>query len=581
MTVFSRDETVQRLKEMADIVQIIGEHVQLRKSGVNHQGLCPFHSEKTPSFMVSPGRRSFHCFGCGEGGDVFTFLMLYHRFTFPEALKELAARYQMELPEVQISDRDREQLTKRQVLHEINEKAAALYHHHLLTSPQAEPARRYLRERGIPDEIIARFRLGFAPDRWDFLLKGLGRSFSPILLREAGLAVEKEQGGYYDRFRKRILFPIHELTGKTVAFSGRALGDGQPKYLNSPETPIFSKSHNLFGLLQNREAIRQSGNCLIVEGNFDMLALVAHSVPNVVAPLGTALTIPQLRILKGYAEEAILLFDGDAAGLKAAMRVVPLFLSEQLAARVVTLPAGHDPDTYIREAGRDGLEKLILGAMPLSDFVFTRLADKFGLGLEGKGAIITELQPLLAAIPDQVRQSLFASHFAQKLGVPSEELLAANRRKSGAVITPKPGGVIIDLPLKQKQLLEFLICYPEYLQEFLTIGVGKVLSSTAGRNILQKMQILAENGPEELLESLEAGPERAFVSRLLLAAPSYSDAEKLETAAEMRTWLEKKILKSRKEQLIHQMIQAFQEKNEQLCQKLQEQIREVDRFLSS
>jgi DNA primase len=578
---FSRDETVQRLKAMADIVQIIGEHVQLRKSGTNYQGLCPFHSEKTPSFMVNPARRWFHCFGCGEGGDVFTFMMLYHRLTFPEVIKDLAARYQLELPQVQLSTQDREQLQRRQALYEINDRAAALYHRLLLTSPQAEPARRYLQGRAIPDELVARFRLGFAPERWDFLLKDLARSFTPALLREAGLVIEKEQGGYYDRFRSRILFPICELTGRPVAFSGRILGEGQPKYLNSPETSIFSKSHTLFGLAQNREEIRRSGTCLLVEGNFDMLSLVAHSVPNVVAPLGTSLTAAQIRILKGYANDAVLLFDGDAAGLKAAMRLVPLFLSEQLAARVVILPAGHDPDSFIRSNGREGLEKLIAKALPLSDFVFTRLAASHGLGLEGKGKIIAELQPLLAASPDRMQQSLFASHFAQKLGVAPEELMGGLRPHRPAAALPPKGGIILDLPLKQKQLLEFLICHPEYLQDFMAAGVDDVLASTVGRNILHRLQMLADGGPEGLLESLEPGPERTFISRLLIASPSQTTVEIEEIASGMREWLKKVTFKHKKEQLIRQMDLAFQSQDEHLCLELQEKIREVDRILST
>jgi DNA primase len=578
---FSRDETVQRLKAMADIVQIIGEHVQLRRSGTNYQGLCPFHSEKTPSFMVNPARRCFHCFGCGEGGDVFTFLMLYHRLTFPEVLKDLATRYQLELPQVQLSVQDKEKLQRRQALYEINDKATALYHRFLLTSPQAEPARRYLKGRAIPDELVARFRLGFSPERWDFLLKDLARSFTPALLREAGLVVEKEQGGFYDRFRSRILFPISELTGRPVAFSGRVLGEGQPKYLNSPETSIFSKSHTLFGLAQNREEIRRSGTCLLVEGNFDMLSLVAHSVPNVVAPLGTALTASQIRILKGYADNAVLLFDGDAAGLKAAMRLVPLFLSEQLAARVVILPAGHDPDSFIRSQGREGLEKLIAKALPLSDFVFTRLADNYGLGLEGKGKIIAELQPLLAASPDRVQQLLFASHFAQKLGIAPEEFLGGVRQHRSAAALPPKGAIILDLPLKQKQLLEFLICHPEYLEDFMDEGINEVLASTAGRNILQQLQLLAGDGSEGLLESLEPGPERTFVARLLLSSPSYTDVEIEEIASGMREWLKRTNFKNKKEQLIRQMNLAFQAQDEHLCLELQEKIREVDRIISN
>jgi DNA primase len=576
---FSRDEAVQQLKEMADIVQIIGERVRLQKSGTNFKGLCPFHSEKTPSFMVNPTRRSFHCFGCGEGGDVFTFLMRYHRLTFPEALKDLAGRYQIELPQAKMSAHDRKRLEKRQTLYEICEKASSLYHSALTTDPQAEPARRYLKERAIPDEVISRFRLGFAPDRWDFLTAKLDRSFPAAFLIEAGLAVKKERGGQYDRFRNRILCPIHEVSGKTVAFSGRILGQGQPKYLNSPETPIFSKGRLLFGLAQTKEAIRRSGSCLIVEGNFDLLSLVGRGIDNVVAPLGTALTPGQVRILKGYADEVVLLFDGDAAGLKAAMRSVPIFLGEQLPARVVILPAGHDPDSYIREHGRDGLEALLATALPLSDFVFEQLASRHGLGLEGKAKIIAELKPLLKASPDRVQQSLFASHFAQKLGVGPAELLGESGRRPPASL-PRREDKSLDLPFKQKQLLEFLICYPEYLQRFLSAGIETVMASDAGRNILTQLQTLPTgSGPEQLLETLASGPERNFVSQLLLAVPFYTGTEKEELAGEMLEWLTRTGFKSRKEQLVLQLNQAAQASDEPRILHLQEKIREVDRLL--
>ncbi|MDA8165088.1 MAG: DNA primase [Desulfobacteraceae bacterium] len=580
MTVFfSRDEAVQQLKEMVDIVQIVGEHVRLQKSGTNFKGLCPFHSEKSPSFMVNPARRSFHCFGCGEGGDVFTFLMRYNRLTFPEALKELADRYRIELPQAKMSAQDKARVEKRQALYQASEQAAALYHRVLATDPQAEPARRYLRDRAIPEEIVSRFRLGFAPDRWDFLTSQLGRAFPPALLLEAGLVVEKQQGGHYDRFRNRVLCPIHEAAGKPVAFSGRILGEGQPKYLNSPESPIFNKGRLLFGLAQTKDAIRRSSTCLIVEGNFDLLSLVARGVENVIAPLGTALTADQIRVLKGYADHAVLLFDGDAAGLKAAMRAVPLFLGEQLPARVVILPEGHDPDSYVRAHDREGLEELVAKAMPLSDFVFERLAGRHGLGLEGKAKIMAELQPLLKASPDRVQQMLFASHFAQKLGVAPEEMLGdAGRRPSAS---PLREGKLLDLPLKQKQLLEFLVCYPEYLERLQAAGIEAVLASSAARTILERLRELpAHGGPEQLLETLPPGPERSFVSQLLLAVPSYTETEKEELAAGMIEWLTKAGLRGRKEQLVLQLNQAAQSGDQAHIRHLQEKIREVDRLLS-
>ncbi|PIP42852.1 MAG: DNA primase, partial [Deltaproteobacteria bacterium CG23_combo_of_CG06-09_8_20_14_all_60_8] len=313
-----RAETARLVKEAADIVTVIGEHVQLKRSGANLKGVCPFHAEKTPSFMVQPERQTFHCFGCGEGGDVFTFVMKYHNLTFPEALQELAQRFNVTLPErAGGGGQDQEQAQKRQALLDANEQAAILYHRLLLEAPEAADARAYLAKRGVPAELAERFRLGYAPNRWDFLVKALPTAGLDLeMALAAGLIVKKEHGGFYDRFRDRVQFPILNLSGQIVGFGGRILGDGQPKYLNSPESPVFEKGRVLFGLYQNREAVRQARRCLLVEGNFDLLALLAHGFANAAAPLGTALTPAHIRTLKGYCDETILLFDGDTAGEK-------------------------------------------------------------------------------------------------------------------------------------------------------------------------------------------------------------------------------------------------------------------------
>ncbi|PKN47776.1 MAG: DNA primase, partial [Deltaproteobacteria bacterium HGW-Deltaproteobacteria-16] len=335
MAVNQGEDTVQLIKDVVDIAEIIGEHVSLKRAGTNLKGLCPFHSEKTPSFTVNPERKTYHCFGCGEGGDVFSFMMNFHRLSFVEALKELARKYQIPLPEKPLNPQELEKAQKREALQSANEKAAELFHQLLLSDPTAQKAREYLGKRGIPEEITTEFRLGFAPDSWNFLVNTLPKQNITIeAAKEAGLIVPREKSGFYDRFRNRVMFPIVGLTGRVVAFGGRILDDGQPKYMNSPESPVFDKSRTLFGLYQNREYIRQAKNCLVVEGNFDLLSLAVHGVRNVVAPLGTALTQAHVRSLKGYTDEVILLFDGDQAGLKAAMRSVPLFLSEQVTARI-------------------------------------------------------------------------------------------------------------------------------------------------------------------------------------------------------------------------------------------------------
>lgn len=576
-----RHDTVQRVKEAADIVEIIGEHVSLKRAGVNLKGLCPFHSEKTPSFTVRADRQTYHCFGCNEGGDVFSFMMQYHRMNFAEALKELARRYNVPLPEDAGSAEELAKAKQREALHAANERAAALYHDLLLHSPQAEAARRYLAERGIPAEFVSRFRLGYAPEQWDFLAKALAKEkIPPTIATEAGLLIAKDKGGHYDRFRQRVLFPIIGLTGRVVGFGGRILGEGSPKYLNSPESLIFDKGRTLFGLQQNREAIRQRKKCIVVEGNFDLLSLVVHGVGNVVAPLGTALTAAHVRTLRGYCDEAYLLFDGDSAGLKAAMRSVPLFLGEQLSAKVVVLPDGHDPDTFIRAHGAQGLTALLASAQSLPEFVFDALARQHGLEVEGKSRIVSELRAIIAAISDRdLQRTLFANHFAKKLEVAPAVLLgneSAAKTAPSPVATP-PRQPNRTLTKNEEKLFGFLLVHPEHIAEFLAAGLEESIASDLGREILLafKEAPTTAAGPERILDLIQ-GPEKSSLSRLLVTTPAYADEVKNEAVQEMLAWLKKNSLRVKKERLLHDISTAHQSQDEALWLRLLAQKKELD-----
>ncbi|MFA6499100.1 MAG: DNA primase [Desulfurivibrionaceae bacterium] len=589
MAVYQGEDTVQLIKDAVDIAEIIGEHVSLKRAGTNLKGLCPFHSEKTPSFTVNPERKTYHCFGCGEGGDAISFMMNFHRLSFAEALKELARKYQIALPEKPLNPQELEKAQRREALHVANEKAAELFHQLLLSDPDAQKAREYLDKRGIPEEITKEFRLGFAPDSWNFLVNALPRQkIATESAKEAGLIVPRDNSGFYDRFRNRIMFPIIGLTGRVVAFGGRILDDGQPKYMNSPESPVFDKSRTLFGLYQNREHIRQAKNCLVVEGNFDLLSLVVHGVRNVVAPLGTALTQAHVRSLKGYTDEVILLFDGDQAGLKAAMRSVPLFLSEQVTARIAVLPESHDPDTFVREFGRDELYKHLEAAMPLPEFVFDKLVAQYGLTVAGKTKIVAELQELIKAIGDQqLQRTLFVSHFAKKLGLTPQQLLAG-------VITPPPansqaarptasqGKDEAKLPMKQRQLLEFLLAYPEYLPAFLEAGLEEIIMNQFGLAILHllKRQPDLSGGSEQLLE-FATGQERSFISRLLISTPLHSEEMREQMAQGMLRWLSTTRLKAKQERLTQQSSEARQTQNAQLEMELMTKKIQINRALHS
>ncbi len=533
MTLFSAQEAAKAtVKEAADIVEVIGEHVALKKTGTRYTGLCPFHGEKTPSFSVNPQGQFYYCFGCGASGDVFSFVMQFHHFDFPEALKQLAAKYRIELSERQLSEAEQARLRLREQLYAVHEAAAQCYEQTLVDTRLGAQAREYLRQRGVPDEAISHYRLGFAPDPaaagWDYLARNLrGQGFAAELLLQAGLVLSGKRGGHYDRFRSRVLFPLEDMSGRITAFGGRILGEGQPKYMNSPESLIFSKSRQLFGLYPHREAIRTTRRVLVVEGNFDLLLLAVHGIDNVVAPLGTALSREHVHSLKKYCDEVVLLFDADAAGLKAAMRSIPFFLEEALDGLVALLPKGHDPDSFVREQGRTAIDSLVDGALPLAEFALGNLIGEHGLTLDGKGRIVEELKPLIQAATKREQRELMVSHFAAKLGV---SVSYFNTGKTGPVPSapptdPGPAAVapLQTLGRQEKQLFDFLLFWPEYCGPLQEAGLLKVVRSPALRRMLELMEAhgaATASQPEYLLAAPLEPEERAYViARLMQPAP--------------------------------------------------------------
>ncbi|WP_417914180.1 DNA primase [Candidatus Electronema sp. JM] len=596
------EQTKERIREAADIVQIVGEHVQLRRAGGHFTGLCPFHGEKTPSFSVNPQRQSYKCFGCGESGDVFSFLMKYQNLSFPEVMKALAGRYQISLPEPKLSEAEEAQRQQRGLLHAVNQAAAQLYHEVLLKAPQAEAARQYLIRRGVPQEFLVRYQLGYAPNDWDFAASRLTKTFPAEAVAQAGLIAAKKNG-WYDRFRDRIMFPILDAGGKTAAFGGRILGDGQPKYMNSPESLVFSKGRVLFGLHQHRDAIRQSRRAVLVEGNFDLLLLDVHGISNTVAPLGTALTKEHVRTLRGCCNEAVLLFDGDAAGQKAAKRAVPLFLAERMEAKAALLPSGHDPDSFVREQGAAALQELISKAQPLAEFIFDALVEEHGVTLTGKSRIMAELAELVREAPDRGQQELMAAHFSSKLGVSPQHFLPGGlpqrqeepeqlppfapppeffpeAEDSGHVeITAAPAPV--HLPNDQRQLFNFLVQYPEHFDKLMVDGLLMEHVHTCAqplRDLTQALQRLAAAGPilpEQLLAHLPDGSQaRQMVTELILrgAAQDTPDEDEEQGAsayAVIRAWLRDQKKKRDNKKIFQQIDQT---EDTETVQNLQRQI---------
>ncbi|HJV36950.1 DNA primase, partial [Geomonas sp.] len=361
------DEKVREVRERAPILEVISDYMSLRKSGANYQGLCPFHGEKTPSFNVNPARGIFHCFGCGAGGNAFDFIMRMEGLAFPQAVKFLAKRVGVEIPERPLTREEQRKVDEREELYRINELACEYYCRVLESDEAGSAGRSYLQTRGVDRDTAAAYRMGFAPAGWDNLAKYLQRKgVSAEQAEKLGLLRKRDSGGgYYDTFRNRLLFTISDLHGRAIGFGGRVMDDSLPKYINSPESLIYRKSEVLFGIDLAKKGMREKGSAIIVEGYFDHLALYRAGFTNVLATCGTALTPQHLKVLRRYAEKAYMLFDGDEAGRKATVRSMELFLEEAFPARVIEIPAEDDPDTFVKREGAAGFEPLLEKAQPI------------------------------------------------------------------------------------------------------------------------------------------------------------------------------------------------------------------------
>lgn len=407
------EHKIEEIREATDIVDLISGYVTLKKKGQNYFGLCPFHQEKTASFSVNAAKQIFHCFGCHAGGNVFTFLMRHEGLSFPEAAQFLARRAGIAL---ELQEQDETVVRETETLYFLNESATTFFRRNLAAA-QGEEGRAYLQQRGIPQEIIERFELGYALPEWDALARELSPSFKDDdILLKAGLILKKESGGYYDRFRDRIIFPIRNLSGRVVAFGGRILKpqENAPKYINSPDTPVYSKGKALYGLFQTRDDIRHEGSAVFVEGYMDFLALYAAGIRNVVATLGTSLTEDQARLIRRYTKKVVLLYDSDEAGIKATLRGADILLEADVDVAVVILPEKHDPDSFVREKGEQKLREYIDQAGDIFDFRMKRLS---GLPPESRGDEIRQLLESLSHMKDRIGRNLILSKISEKLHI--------------------------------------------------------------------------------------------------------------------------------------------------------------------
>lgn len=457
---FIPEDKLLEIKDAASLEEVVGQYVKLQVRGKNLVGLCPFHADTTPSFTVAPEKGIFHCFGCGAGGNIFSFLMQYHRLSFPEAVQELARRYGIPITFKDLGPEGSQQAKKRTMAYEINQLAAAFYQA-TLNGPEGKAGREYLAQRGLTEEVIRSFRLGYAPDEWDSLRRHLqGRGVTLEMAQEVGLLMPRDRGGHYDRFRGRIMFPIQDRQSRVIAFGGRIVGAGEPKYLNSPESVLYSKGRTLYGVPQAADALRQTGMALVVEGYLDLIALQVQGIANVVATLGTALTREQVRLLKSLASKVVLVFDGDAAGARAMKRAFPLFAQESLAVRALPLPAGMDPDSYAQAHGADLFGAAWEAAQPWFAYLMEDLINTHGLDIQGRVHILEELRPYFQAMADPVEQDLWVKAAAQRLTVDEGAIrrsLASAAPMAASRLDPR-AGVAVSL---EKELLGWVLCHPE------------------------------------------------------------------------------------------------------------------------
>src|SRR5918999_1425249 len=419
------DSFKQDLLNRVDIVDVVQRYVQLRKAGANYVGLCPFHNEKTPSFSVSPTKQFYHCFGCGVHGNAIGFLMAYASMGYVDAVKELASQLGMQVPESRPRSPEEAARKEREPdLYALMEKAMAFYRAELKKSPRAIE---YLKARGLTGEIAARYRIGYAPDDWQ-ALKNAFDNYEDKALGEVGLIIQNEEGKRYDRFRDRVMFPILNARGAVIGFGGRILDKGEPKYLNSPETPLFEKGRELYGLPQARDAIRAAGRALVVEGYMDVVALAQFGVGYAVATLGTATTPVHVSKLLRLADELVYSFDGDAAGRKAAWRALEVSLPlapDHKPIRFLFLPEGEDPDTYIRKNGKEAFEARVAQAETLSQFLLAQLrAENDLMTAEGRARLVSMAKPQVQKITAPALRLQLINEIAQLSRVAEGEINA-------------------------------------------------------------------------------------------------------------------------------------------------------------
>ncbi len=589
MTGYVPQEKIDEIRDRIDIVHLISEYVALKKTGRNFIGLCPFHREKTPSFSVRPDKQIFYCFGCGVGGNIFSFLMNINGMTFPEAVRYLAGKTGIVLPDTPYHPRSSEQTTEKEQVFQTNKKAAHWFAQNL-AAETAKPVLNYLKGRGMSHDVIESFRLGYAPNGWNGLKNYFEREkTSAEWVEKAGLIIRGKEGTYYDRFRGRLMVPIEDTEGRVIAFGGRVLDQGEPKYLNSPESPVYIKGRHLYGLHKSKEFIRKEGHAILVEGYFDFLSLWRAGIHPVVASLGTALTKEQVDLLRRYTQKVFITFDSDTAGQKALVRSLELFLAADIDAWAVTLPPGHDPDSLVRTYGKEGFEAAIASAHPVETYYLDRVLGHEKTLIGEKNAVKAAVQ-LCVSIRDPIARNLFLRRISERFGIEYDVLKRQVHDARGVSVKPGPKPRVstqIDALRDQADKAELAIVHlmlenPHRIREVLQSGVLDYFSEGELKSIAQKIVRVAGQGlgsvisMEAIIHEIESAPIREAVLRMVMAEElipeEKADRMFIDTVNKIRgNWFKK-----RRGNLQAELIQAQRDGDEALQQSL---VQEKERLI--
>ena len=557
-------EAANLIKQAVDILDVVGRVVPLRRVGNRHVGLCPFHQEKTPSFHVDAANQFYHCFGCGSGGDVLSFVMKHQNLSFGEAIEFLAERYQVVLPEdhrpgSHKGTRDDASVKEREELFRVMEAASEFFYRQLHHSAEGKAARDYVRRRGLPAELVEGERLGYAPARWDGLSSFLDQAgFDPLLAEKTGLLSRSAKNRLFDRFRNRLIFPIRNEANRIVAFGGRTLAkenparndesstasgrDFEPKYLNSPETVLYHKGRLLYQLARAREACKSTRQVVLVEGYMDLLAFHAHGFLRVVATLGTAVTPQQVRLLARMADEVVLAYDGDEAGEKAMLRALPLLQQEAITATCVQFPEGLDPDDFLKREGLAGFERLLQQRSDLGRFAIEGALQEWDGSGAGKPRILARVKSVVQGARQPLLRSEYTRLIAERLAVPESTVMLELQQGGGGQSRPMRAvrsPVCVDqLRSQEENILRLLVKYPELIAEAKTAGATVFFQNRNVKAVAEALMAV-EFGPNKPFDAsvvfnrLTEESQRELFTRFLLEPLELEEPE-----VHMRDWLE-------------------------------------------